>query len=150
MKVNGQLVKSADNLGMRMVWNLVGLLFVGIGTVGIFVPGLPSTVFFILALYSFTKGANEKWRQRLLNHRVVGSTLRHWEENKSISRRIKWVSSICIAGSVLFSVMVIPVLWVKLLVAALGIFGIWYILSRRTTEDLVISEKVGELESRAA
>jgi uncharacterized protein len=150
MKVNGQLGKSADNLGMRMVWNLVGLLFVGIGTAGIFVPGLPATVFFILALYSFTKGANEKWRQRLLNHKVVGSTLRHWEEHRSISRRIKWVSSICIAVSCGLSSIVIPPVWVKVLVLALGAFGIWYVLSRKTTEDIVIEEPVGEFEGLVA
>ncbi len=133
-----------------MVWNLVGLLLVGIGTAGIFIPGLPATVFFILALYSFTKGANEKWRQRLLNHKVVGSTLRHWEEHRSISRRIKWISCICIILSCGFSAFVIPPIWVKLVVIALGAFGVWYILSRRTTEDLESTETVGEFEGQAA
>jgi uncharacterized protein len=131
---------------MRAIWNGGGFCLVGIGTLGFFVPGLPATVFFILALYCFTKGANEVWRERLLNHKVVGSTLRHWEEHRSISRRIKWVSCLAIFVSVGFSVAVIPVLWVKGLVLAVGIAGIAYILTRKTTEDL----RLGEFERLVA
>ncbi|MBA4715128.1 MAG: DUF454 family protein, partial [Chloroflexi bacterium] len=34
---------------IRLLWIILGSAFVGIGTVGIFVPGLPTTVFMILA-----------------------------------------------------------------------------------------------------
>ena len=139
-----------NNLDMRWVWNLFGVTCVGLGTTGLFVPGMPATVFFILALYSFTKGANEKWRNRLLNHKVVGNTLRHWEEHKSISRKIKWISTVCIAGSTLFSAFVIPPVPVKAFVFALGIFGIWYVLTRPTTEELVVADQAGEFDPQAA
>ncbi|QYK54588.1 MAG: YbaN family protein [Fimbriimonadaceae bacterium] len=122
---------------MRIVWNLIGVACVGLGTIGWFVPGMPSTVFYIIALYGFTVGGNEKARQKLLNHKYVGSTLRHWEEHRSISRRIKWVASICIAISCSLSAWVVPVLWVKAFILGLGAFGIWYILSRKTTEDII-------------
>lgn len=131
---------------MRLIWNLAGFVFVGLGTAGIFVPGLPATVFFILALFSFTKGANDVWRERLLNHKVVGATLRHWEEHRSISRRIKWVSCMAIVVSVGFSVVVIPVWWVKGIVLAVGVAGVAYILTRKTTEDL----RLGEFEQLVA
>ncbi|MBX3114202.1 MAG: YbaN family protein [Fimbriimonadaceae bacterium] len=134
---------------MRIVWNLIGVACVGLGTIGWFVPGMPSTVFYIIALYGFTVGGNEKARQKLLNHKYVGSTLRHWEEHRSISRRIKWIASICIALSCSLSAWVVSVMWVKAVILGLGAFGIWYVLSRKTTEDIVISavEDVVEQES---
>ncbi len=135
---------------MRAVWNLAGLLFVGVGTTGIFIPGMPATVFFILALFSFTKGANDVWRERLLNHKVVGSTLRHWEEYRSISRKIKWIAVVCIMVSCGLSAVVIPMVWVKLAVLGLGAFGVWYVLTRKTTEDLEVVGSVGELEGLIA
>lgn len=134
------------NITMRLAWNLIGFVFLGLGSAGIFVPGMPATVFFILALFAFTKGANDVWRERLLNHKVVGGTLRHWEEHRSISRRIKWISCVSIVVSVGFSATVIPVLWVKLFVVAIGLAGIAYILTRKSTEDVV----VGEFERRVA
>lgn len=135
---------------MRWAWNVLGLTCVGLGTTGLFVPGMPATVFFVIALYAFTKGANEKWRHKLLNHRVVGKTLRHWEEHRSISRRIKWVSCISILVSCGFSAFVIPPVAVKVLVVALGLAGIAYILTRKTTEDLDLSDSVGEFEGQLA
>lgn len=150
MEGKGTLGCKNDNRIMRWAWNLFGLTCVGLGTTGLFVPGMPATVFFIIALFAFTKGANEKWRNKLLNHRVVGSTLRHWEQHRSISRRIKWISCSCIVLSCGFSAVVIPPIWVKVLVVALGLAGIAYILTRKTTEDLEASESVGELEGQAA
>lgn len=131
---------------MRIAWNLIGVACVGLGTIGWFVPGMPSTVFYIIALYGFTVGGNEKARQKLLNHKYVGSTLRHWEEHRSISRRIKWVATICIAVSCSLSAWVVPVLWVKGAILALGAIGIWYVLSRKTTENIVLPFDLPEVE----
>jgi len=127
---------------MRVVWNLIGVACVGLGTIGWFVPGMPSTVFYIIALYGFTVGGNDKARQKLLNHKYVGSTLRHWEEHRSISRRIKCVASVCIAFSCSLSAWIVPALWVKAIILGLGAFGIWYVLSRKTTEEIIKLESV--------
>lgn len=121
---------------MRIAWNLIAVVCVGLGTIGWFVPGMPSTVFYIIALYGFTVGGNEKARQKLLNHKYVGESLRHWEEHRSISRRIKWVACSCIAISCTISAVLTPPIWAKALIIYLGMFGVWYVLSRRTTEDI--------------
>lgn len=130
---------------MRWLWNLIGFACVGTGLVGIVIPGMPSTVFFIIALFSFTKGANEKWRSLLLNHPVVGPTLTHWEEHRSISRRIKWVACVSILVFCGASVWMIQNPWVKAVVAVLGLAGIAYIITRRTTEDLIARQAVGDV-----
>lgn len=121
---------------MRLLWNLLGFAMVGTGLVGIAVPGMPSTIFFILALAAFTKGANEKWRRKLLDHKIIGPTLTHWERHRSISRRIKWVACLSIVVFCGLSMFAIRKPWVKAVVGGLGLAGIGYIVTRRNTEDI--------------
>jgi uncharacterized membrane protein YbaN (DUF454 family) len=76
---------------------------VGLGTVGLFVPVWPSTIFFILALWSFKRSSRrlEEW---LLNHGVVGPTLRDWERGGAIRTRTKRVA--------------VATLWIALMISA--------------------------------
>lgn len=115
----------------RGIWTAVGLILVGIGFVGYVVPGLPGTVFLVLALGAFKKGSPklESW---LLNHKWFGPTLRDFDENKWISAKVKWIACTAIVifcGGSLFS---IKILWARIFVAALGAYGLWYILTRKT------------------
>ena len=42
-------IKTDKNKLVRFLWITLGSLFVAIGYIGIFVPGLPTTIFLILA-----------------------------------------------------------------------------------------------------
>ena len=56
----------------------IGWICVGLGFIGIFVPGLPTTIFLIVALWAFTK-SSKKLRVWLLNHKKFGPFLRDWQ-----------------------------------------------------------------------
>ena len=66
----------------------LGLLCVGLGFVGVFVPGIPTTIFLIIALWAFTK-SSEKLRHWLLNNKRFGPILNNWQEHKVVPRRAK-------------------------------------------------------------
>ena len=66
----------------------LGWLCVGLGFVGVFVPGIPTTIFLIIALWAFTK-SSEKLRYWLLNHKRFGPILNNWQEHKVVPRRAK-------------------------------------------------------------
>ena len=66
----------------------LGWLCVGLGFIGIFVPGIPTTIFLIIALWAFTK-SSEKLRHWLLNHKRFGPILNNWQEHKVVPRRAK-------------------------------------------------------------
>lgn len=129
----------------RECWTALGLILVGIGFVGYVLPGLPGTVFLILALAAFKKGSPklESW---LLNHKWFGPTLRDFDENKWISARVKWIACISIVvfcGGSMFS---IKNIWWQLFVIALGIAGMVYILTRRTKPaDLAATNRFGQV-----
>ena len=72
----------------RAILISLGWLCVGLGFVGGFVPGIPTTIFLIIALWAFTK-SSEKLRYWLLNHKRFGPILDNWKEHKVVPRRAK-------------------------------------------------------------
>lgn len=115
----------------RFMWLVLGLTFTGLGFVGMVVPGMPTTICLILAVACFSRSHRgfELW---LLNHKWFGAQLRDWEQNKWISTRVKAISCSAIIFFTVFSLFVIPPLWVKGLVALLAVIGVGYILTRVT------------------
>ena len=66
----------------------LGWICVGLGFIGIFVPGLPTTIFLIIALWAFTK-SSKRLRNWLLNHKRFGPILRNWQEHRVVPLRAK-------------------------------------------------------------
>ena len=66
----------------------LGWICVSLGFIGIFVPGLPTTIFLIIALWAFTK-SSKKLSFWLLNHKHFGPILRNWQEHKVVPLRAK-------------------------------------------------------------
>ena len=56
--------------------------------VGIFVPGIPTTPFLIVALWAFAQ-SSKKFHSWLLNHKRFGPMLRNWESHKVVPQKAK-------------------------------------------------------------
>ena len=119
----------------RTAYTIMGLALVGIGFLGVLLPGLPTTIFMILALFCFKKGSArlENW---LLRNKVFGPTLRDWEKNHAIKRRTKVVAVTTMWVFAGASIFIIGNVWVKLAIAAACAWATWYIVSRKSVEDL--------------
>ena len=63
-------------------------LCVGLAFVGTFVPGIPTTIFLIVALWAFAK-SSKKFHSWLLNHKRFGPILQNWESHKVVPRKAK-------------------------------------------------------------
>lgn len=64
-------------------------LCLALGFIGIFVPGLPTTVFVLMASWAGAR-ASPRFRHWLESHRLFGPVVRNWRENGSVSRSAKW------------------------------------------------------------
>lgn len=76
-----------------LFWRSLVIIFVILGFIGALLPGMPTTVFLILAAWAASKG----WPQMdawLLNHPKYGPTLRAWRENGTVPRKAKWFASV--------------------------------------------------------
>src|SRR5687768_18407023 len=68
------------------LWFGGGLLSVGIGGVGVVVPGLPTTVFFIVAAACFSR-SSPRFEQLVLNLPKIGGTVRDYRAGPGMPRR---------------------------------------------------------------
>jgi len=100
-----------------------GVLCVGLGVVGILLPGLPTTPFLLLAAFCFSR-SSERFHRWLLGHRWLGPYIRNFEEGRGMTRRNKLITIgslwLTIGVTVVFFV---PLVWgqAMLVLIALGV-----------------------------
>ena len=73
---------------MRYVLIAFGWFNVALGAVGLVVPGMPTTVFLLIALWAFSK-SSERFRSWLYEHKRLGPPIRAWHEHGVIPARAK-------------------------------------------------------------
>jgi uncharacterized protein len=109
-----------------LLW-LAGTVSLGLGILGVVLPGLPTTPFVLLAAACYAK-ASPRLHRWLRTHRLFGPMVRDWEEHRSLTRRTKRIAQ----GTMLVMVAISawglrerPVLLAVVLVAAL--IGVWVV-----------------------
>ena len=126
---------------MRIVYLVAGLLCVAIGGIGVFVPGLPTTVFFIMAAWCFSR-SSERLERWVLNLPGIGPMVSDFRAGLGMPRRAKILAIGCIVLAVGLSAgLVINNLVVRLIVVAVGLVGVWYIGIRVPTRETVLAER---------
>ena len=114
----------------RWAWWLLAYASLGLGLVGIFVPGLPTVPFILLSAFAAARGS-ERLRRRLLEHRTFGPMIRDWEAHGAVSRRAKRMAiammSLCATVLVLAMVLAGRHDWwmLALPVGCMTTVGIW-------------------------
>ena len=72
----------------KIILITIGWLCVGLAFVGTFVPGIPTTIFLIIALWAFAQ-SSKKFHSWLLNHKRFGPILQNWESHRVVPRKAK-------------------------------------------------------------
>jgi uncharacterized membrane protein YbaN (DUF454 family) len=86
----------------RFLYLALAYLCLGLGFIGIFVPGLPTTPFVLVAAWAAARGSARLHRW-LHDHPLFGPMVRDWQAHGAVSRRAKWVSTLTmLACSVIF------------------------------------------------
>jgi len=136
MKHSPEQVNLSNNRFARALWFIGGLLCVGLGLLGVALPGLPTTPFMILAAACFARSSSRLYNW-ILNHPTFGPLVRRFRAGKGIPKRIKIVAVLSIVTFVGFAVfyaipqhLVIP----RIITGIAGIIGLWYILTRPTDQ----------------
>lgn len=130
MRLAGARAKRSWPLITRWIYLVLGLVFVGAGFIGIFVPVLPTTPFLILAAACFARSSVrlELW---LLSHPRFGPLLLCWRERGAIPVFAKWMSLVgCALGFGLFLYGGDPSWPLILFVAGVMAAGIGYVFTR--------------------
>ena len=158
MKVSDDDVIGETNAGatvvrsrpVRWMWFGVGWVAVGLGTIGVIVPGLPTTVFFIVAASCFARSSPrfERW---VLGLPRVGVLVSNYRDGLGMPRRAKvWAIGMIVlfAGSSAVLSRERPLLAGA--IAVLGAVGIAYIVLRVPTRERVLAERQAVATSPSA
>ena len=95
---------------MKIFLTILGLIALGLGILGAFIPVLPTTPFLLLSAALFLR-SNRKLYEWLMNHPKLGTYISNFLKHKAIPMRVKIVS--------------ISTLWITLLYCAIFVAGNW-------------------------
>ena len=114
-------------------WSCVGLAFIGT-----FVPGIPTTIFLIVALWAFAK-SSKKFHSWLLNHKRFGPILQNWESHKVVPRKAKILMVILQISAVIIFHYSLQNIYLTVLLIITLVFVARYVLS--LPSELPVNEK---------
>ncbi len=128
-------MKSLLNTMHKPLLIALGLLFVGLAVIGIFLPVLPTTPLLLLALACFAR-SSEKLHTWLLQHKTLGPFIRQWHETRSMTRRAKVYALAAILTGGGISIFTADTVMMKLILAAVLIIPVVIILMIKTSKTL--------------
>ena len=122
----------------KIILITIGWLSVGLAFVGTFVPGIPTTIFLIVALWAFAR-SSKKFHSWLLNHKRFGPILQNWESHKIVPRNAKILMVILQISAVIIFHYSLQNIYLTVLLAITLIFVARYVLS--LPSELPVNEK---------
>ncbi|MES1147163.1 MAG: YbaN family protein [bacterium] len=88
-----------------------GFVFLALGIIGAFLPGVPTTIFVILAAGCFAN-SSPKFEAWILDHPRFGPSVRNWRKNKAMPLSAKLMASGGMAfGALSFWLLPISIKW---------------------------------------
>jgi uncharacterized membrane protein YbaN (DUF454 family) len=108
---------------IKVILIIAGTVSLGIGLVGIVVPGLPTTPFLLLTAGLYMRSSDRLYNH-LINNRFVGSYISDFRENKGMALRAKLYTIFMMWTMITLScVFLVENTPTKLLIISIGIIG---------------------------
>lgn len=116
----------------KVAWIALGLVAVGIGAIGIVVPGLPTTVFFIIAAACFAK-SSPRLEQWVLDLPRIGPAVQRYRAGLGMPIKAKYWAIGMMVGFTLLSIVVVRIWWFAIVISIIALIGVWYVGRRVPT-----------------
>ena len=109
----------------RVLWFVLGAVALILGFVGIFLPLLPTTPFLLLASVCFMR-VSPRMHAWLIFHPKLGPPIVEWQKHKTIKASIKKKATVMIVLSFILSIILAPILWVKVMLLLFAIILLYW------------------------
>ncbi len=98
----------------RIILIIIGWLAVALGTLGVFLPLLPTTPFILLAAWCFAR-SSPRFHHWLLYRSWFGGYLRHWQQYRAMPPGAKPRAVMMILLTFAISLWLVNLTWVRIL-----------------------------------
>ncbi len=113
---------------VRGILFVLGLLCLALVPLS-YLPGIPTFDLVLLAAFLFSM-SSEGMYGWMVNHRYFGRIISGYRQH-GLTMRMKWVATLAISASLLASaVFLTDLLWVRLVLAAVWVYALWFVFSR--------------------
>jgi hypothetical protein len=125
--------KTAVNL-RKAILIVTGSFFVGLGVLGIFLPLLPATPFFLLAAACYVR-SSQRFYDWLLNNRMIGGYIKDYRERGGMRLKVKiWAIALLWASILYTTIFVTESILAKTVMVTIAVCTSAYILSIKTVK----------------
>lgn len=109
----------------RWTWWLLAYVALGLGLVGVVLPGLPTVPFVLLAAFAAARGS-QRLHAWLLAHRQFGPVIRDWQMQGAVSRRAKRLAVAMMAACGVVMLLAAPRPWMAGAgIAVMAVVAVW-------------------------
>ncbi|QLU26066.1 DUF454 family protein [Klebsiella oxytoca] len=98
----------------RIILIIIGWLSVALGTLGVFLPLLPTTPFILLGAWCFAR-SSPRFHHWLLYRSWFGGYLRHWQQYRAMPPGAKPRAVVMILLTFAISLWLVNLTWVRIL-----------------------------------
>jgi uncharacterized membrane protein YbaN (DUF454 family) len=123
--------KPSANPVVRSLWVGFGSVFVVLAGIGVFVPGLPTTSWLVLAAYCYGRSSQRLFLWLLTNRMFGSSLLRYYRSGRALPLHSKIIICGLISLVSVFSIWYITKLgdpgFGQTLIAIVAVVGVWWV-----------------------
>ena len=128
---------------------ICGSISVALGVVGIFIPLLPTTPFFLLAVFCFLR-SSKKLYQWLIHHKVFGVYIYNYITHKAVLKSTKMGAIVFLWTGLIVSILIISNWYVRAVLVLIGIgvsihLGLLKTVEKSEFESLRYTDKKQEV-----
>lgn len=127
---------------LKVTYIIIGSFSLALGTIGIFLPVLPTTPFLLLTAYFYLR-SSERLYHWLLHHKVFGKYIHDYIKYRSIPLKTKILALVLLWPSIIVTLYFIPLFPVKVMLVLIASTVTVYIVRLKTrVEGQSIEESV--------
>ena len=116
---------------LKTLYKIIGTLSLVLGLVGIFLPILPTTPFLLLTATLYAK-SSERLYSWLMNHPRLGTYIEDFRKHRALPLRVKIISITTLWVTILLSVFLVKILFVRVLLLFVAVAVTVHILHYKT------------------
>jgi uncharacterized membrane protein YbaN (DUF454 family) len=117
---------------LKKIYIILGSITLALGTLGIFLPILPTTPFYLLTAWLYMRGSSKLY-VKVMKNKYFGTIVRNFQEDKAIPLKIKIIIISMLWTTILLSAfLAVSQWWLRAILFAIAIGVTIHVLSYKT------------------